>query len=399
VRLGAAWLLAMALTACSSSGGTGSGNAIAVGALLPFTGALAASGANLERALLMAAEPVNQAGGIEGRPIRIISRDTHSDTTRGLAAAQELVDQGVVAVIGPEDDTLAQAVAPMLEANHVLFLSPGLTSLESAQSGELSYWFRTCTSTTTLAEALAKRVFADGMKSMVLLHGGDNYDLRFSDIVAQRFGELGGHVALSIEVADGQASYSDEIDEAVAVTADAVVLVVQPSTGIAIVDEYSAPEVGAPHWYLAPPLDTDVLLRNIVPGNLDSAIGVAARVGSDGQRFAAAFASRWNGDSPSTFGFFYYDSLALLALALASAQPGDGTPATPEATRDALRRVATPTGFQTTWDTLADGIAAAATRMVYYYGLTGVMTLDALGDRDEGVSGYWQIVDNQRVEL
>ena len=39
-------------------------DAIKVGALLPFSGELAASGINLERPLMMAADTINAAGGI-----------------------------------------------------------------------------------------------------------------------------------------------------------------------------------------------------------------------------------------------------------------------------------------------------------------------------------------------
>src|SRR5687767_1358745 len=76
-------------------------NAIVIGALLPFTGDQAASGINLELAALLAAEQINDLGGVGGRPIRIVSRDTHTDLDRGRAALEDLLNEGAVAILGP----------------------------------------------------------------------------------------------------------------------------------------------------------------------------------------------------------------------------------------------------------------------------------------------------------
>ncbi|HDZ24282.1 MAG TPA: hypothetical protein ENH70_07050, partial [Desulfobacteraceae bacterium] len=75
---------------------------IKVGAVQPVTGRFAFAGvhinAGLEDALMMA----NAEGGINGRPVEIIIRDTKGDETEGLAAAKELIEnQKVLALVGP----------------------------------------------------------------------------------------------------------------------------------------------------------------------------------------------------------------------------------------------------------------------------------------------------------
>src|SRR4051812_36024984 len=99
-------MMTAGMSACSS--GEGQAEGIPIGALLPFTGELAASGTTLERAVLMAMDSINAVGGVAGQPLRLVSRDTHSTLDRGLAAGGELVDgEQVFAVIGPEDSGLA----------------------------------------------------------------------------------------------------------------------------------------------------------------------------------------------------------------------------------------------------------------------------------------------------
>src|SRR3954471_19208666 len=83
---------------------------IRIGLLLPYTGKDGSAGANYERGVLMAVDQINAAGGLHEKRLRIVYGDTHSDVNRGLSSAQELADQGVVAIVGPESDELARAL-------------------------------------------------------------------------------------------------------------------------------------------------------------------------------------------------------------------------------------------------------------------------------------------------
>ena len=47
--------------------------------MLSYTGYLAANSINSERALLMAIEAANAAGGIDQRRVEVLARDTRSD--------------------------------------------------------------------------------------------------------------------------------------------------------------------------------------------------------------------------------------------------------------------------------------------------------------------------------
>ena len=86
--------LVLTMQACSLAAQSRDSTDIQVGALLPFTGELAASGAEYERALVLAVETVNQAGGISGHRLRLVARDTHSDVERGIESARALFESG-----------------------------------------------------------------------------------------------------------------------------------------------------------------------------------------------------------------------------------------------------------------------------------------------------------------
>ena len=92
-------------------------NALEIGALLPFTGEQGTSGDNVERALLLAAENVNAAGGVAGVHLRIWALDTHSNLTRGLTAAEQLFRRPrLLAIAGPDDGYWPSSSYPRLTA-------------------------------------------------------------------------------------------------------------------------------------------------------------------------------------------------------------------------------------------------------------------------------------------
>src|SRR5690606_7211025 len=101
-------------------------DAVVVGALLPFSGSESAIGRNLEQAMLLAVEDLNAAGGLDGRPFAILSRDSHSSSERGLNQLLELLyTDRVDYLVGPEENDLARGIVPEVRALNVFHMLPG----------------------------------------------------------------------------------------------------------------------------------------------------------------------------------------------------------------------------------------------------------------------------------
>lgn len=94
-------VLGLALIGCSSGDDETPDDPLTVGLLLSYTGPLAANSINSERALLMAIEAANEAGGLGGREIEVMARDTRSDPRQVTRPARELQEAGAAIVIGP----------------------------------------------------------------------------------------------------------------------------------------------------------------------------------------------------------------------------------------------------------------------------------------------------------
>jgi ABC-type branched-subunit amino acid transport system substrate-binding protein len=65
---------------------------------------------------------VNAAGGVGGRPIELVVRDTAADPDRAAAAVDELAESGVAALAGEYHSVVARAAAARAEAARLPFL-------------------------------------------------------------------------------------------------------------------------------------------------------------------------------------------------------------------------------------------------------------------------------------
>jgi len=88
---------------------------IQVGYLPALTGPSSSTGIGINRGIQLAVKEINDAGGIGGRQVELISRDTQSDPTKAVNGAAELTrGQKVSVVFGPVNSGESLAVVPLL---------------------------------------------------------------------------------------------------------------------------------------------------------------------------------------------------------------------------------------------------------------------------------------------
>jgi ABC-type branched-subunit amino acid transport system substrate-binding protein len=98
-------------------------SAIRIGVLVPLTRpGWVEAGRHLLAGLELAAREVNDAGGIAGRPLELLIRDTAGDAQRAAAAVHELTRLGVAAFGGEYHSVVARAAAAEADALGVPFL-------------------------------------------------------------------------------------------------------------------------------------------------------------------------------------------------------------------------------------------------------------------------------------
>ncbi|HET9955619.1 MAG TPA: ABC transporter substrate-binding protein [Polyangiaceae bacterium] len=390
--------IALLLAGCSTPDEPSS-EGIELGLLLPFTGADSATSSNFERAVLFALRGVNAGGGIGGRPLRVVSADTHSDPARARSSLDQLVDAGVSVVIGPESADIAAQIAPELASRGVAFLSPLVGAAEDANVDCSVPWFRLAPSAKTLGDALAKQLSAEAIQRVAILYEPRAYEQAMRSAVGNRFKALGGTVALEQELDPQAQGYGSAVLSAIQADVQAVVLATSPRTAALVVNDYRASSPVLPRWFLSPLLKTELLLANVPPEVLEGAIGVAPKIYERSREFVAEFAHYWEGDEPLEGAYFYYDAVGLLALALQRTALNHDGQIELKNLDSAVLQTATTRGVSVGWNEIASGLARVADGgNTYYSGLTGPLLLDSCGPRTLGASTVWRIEGGVIVE-
>jgi branched-chain amino acid transport system substrate-binding protein len=82
-----------------------------IGALLPTSGELAALGAPMLAGVSMAVQEINDAGGVNGRAVQLVTADEGADPSTAAVAVDHLLRaQRVDAIVGPASSTVALGV-------------------------------------------------------------------------------------------------------------------------------------------------------------------------------------------------------------------------------------------------------------------------------------------------
>ncbi|UUN25230.1 ABC transporter substrate-binding protein [Streptomyces sp. FIT100] len=99
------------------------GSSVRIGALVPLTRpGWVEAGRHLLAGLELAVREVNDAGGIVGRPLELVVRDTAADPRKAEAAVDELAGLGVAALAGEYHSVVARAAAARADALGLPFL-------------------------------------------------------------------------------------------------------------------------------------------------------------------------------------------------------------------------------------------------------------------------------------
>src|SRR3981189_1194828 len=98
---------------------------IKVGCLAAMTGPSSAPTIGFNRGVTFAADAINAAGGVKGRKLGVVTRDTQGDPTKAVNATQELISQAKVhAIWGPFNSGEALATTPIMARAKIANLHP-----------------------------------------------------------------------------------------------------------------------------------------------------------------------------------------------------------------------------------------------------------------------------------
>jgi branched-chain amino acid transport system substrate-binding protein len=97
---------------------------IKIGFSATLTGSGGEFGTRCRNAAQFAVDEINNKGGIKGRPILLISKDDKNDPEAARKADRELIEEGVVAIIGHPTSSMSLASISLINEKKMLMISP-----------------------------------------------------------------------------------------------------------------------------------------------------------------------------------------------------------------------------------------------------------------------------------
>lgn len=191
--------------------GLAGGHELVIGYAGGFTGYLAPYDQPSLKGVQLAIEQLNAAGGVSGKPIKLIVKDTRSDTAQAAVAAQELVDEGVVAMIVSCDVDPAVASGTIAQAAKIPAAS-SCASTPTLPAAVGPYMFSNYTADNLQGTVLAQYARKEGHKNAYILLSRDTpYTEKLPEYFGEAFRQMGGNVVAVGEYTMGQQDFSAEV--------------------------------------------------------------------------------------------------------------------------------------------------------------------------------------------
>jgi len=353
-----------------------------IGTLFPSTGATAFLGAPQLDAVKVAVADINAAGGVNGKPVVLLSDDSGDATTQTAEASlADLVKKGADVIIGPSSSVLSQRLLTAAATAQVALISPAATYPQLSTVDTQNVFFRTIPSTGLQGTALGALLPAKKLLKVALVASSDPIGQSVVAPLHDALASHGGALVADIAVTASTAA-ADVVAQLKKAAPDAVVLDT-PDNGAqtrALITALVGGGFGGAKLWLTSQNLADYS-QALPAGQLTGVSGLL-----EGAESSAAFQAKLKGVDPAIGSFQYapeaYDATILAALAATLAHDDAGIRLT------AHLRAASVGGIKCT--SYAECLDVLVTEpAIDYDGLSGELNLDAAGDPTSATYGVF----------
>lgn len=320
-------LLVSALS-CDSRQKSGEANStIRIGFFGDLSGPTFNYGQSAVNGVLMAADEINQAGGINGRKLDIVIEDDKGSPEIAANSTSKLINYyKVVAVIGAGASGNSLAAAPNAQSAKVPLISPSSTNPAVTQAGD--YIFRACFIDAFQGEVMA-RFAVNTLKAKtaaIMVDFNSPYSRDLTEFFEFSCAKLDGHIVAKQSYSQGDADYRGQLSVIKAAQPDVIYIpgyygdvaliakqarqlgITQPLLGA---DGWDAPEL----WELG----GDALNGSYISNHYS-----ADDPSPDIQTFVNNYRRRYGNLTPDAHAALAYDALRFLAAAIQRAGTTEG---------------------------------------------------------------------------
>ena len=193
--------------------GAAAGDPILIGHFASMTGQEATWGVSTDAGVRMAVKEENAKGGVNGRPLKVITYDNQGKAQESATAVTRLITQDkVAAVLGEVASSRSIAGGQVAQRFSVPMISPSSTNPKVTEIGDMV--FRVCFIDPFQGYVCAK--FARGepikaQKAATLYNRAQIYSTGLNETFKKHFTEMGGTITTEQAYADGDTDYSAQL--------------------------------------------------------------------------------------------------------------------------------------------------------------------------------------------
>jgi branched-chain amino acid transport system substrate-binding protein len=407
-------LVALAAVVSASTVGAASSTAAAkncsftlrVGDVLPFTGGLAAYGANLDRAVKVGIALQNAAlkqDGLSNKiQVKLIgSEDGQTQATASVEAATKLVKSNHANVLIGE--MASSATIPMAQSvsipNHIVQISPTSSAPQLTTIADNGYLWRTYPSDTLQGKVLAQAAIAAFGKGAKLNIGARNdaFGTALKQLFIDQYKKLGGAIGVDESWDPNQATFDTEAQKLVTGNPAGWVIIDFPET----FQKFAPALVRTGKWDASKTFMTEALRNTTVLDQIGSPVvglrGTAASAA--GGPAGASFAAYWKKNVQGAKPYTGFEGTALDAVNVAFLAALRACSSSPAKIKDNLVGVSGPPGTKVTYLQMAKAIKLIrAGKEVDYEGAFSPVDFDANGDIRSAVFEIWKYTGPGKID-
>jgi branched-chain amino acid transport system substrate-binding protein len=195
-----------------------------VGALSPLTGSGAPYGPGMVKAIQLAVQEINAAGGAQGAQFKVVVEDTQTAPQAAVTGAKKMIEVDKVrAILGCWSSGESLAVIPLTnEANIPLMHASGAPAL-SADANPKRLGFRFQATNGRFGQAFAKIAAHQGYKNPATMAFNNASGIGNTEGFTQAWKAAGGKVAASVVYEPNRPSYRSELQAVLRAKPDVIV--------------------------------------------------------------------------------------------------------------------------------------------------------------------------------
>ena len=198
---------------------------IKIGSIHPLTGGMAYEGQAMVNAQKIAIERINSEGGINGKKLELVERDSMGTSSGAINAAMKLTNSGVAALTGTYTSSTAQVVSRTAEKTKIPLVIT-VASSDNLLSNGYKYTFRIQPSVSVFSQNFLEyydHFKTDDMKTVAFIYENSNYGTGIAEYIRNHIDETGLEVVGMISYPASASTLSSEVTRLAALEPDLLV--------------------------------------------------------------------------------------------------------------------------------------------------------------------------------